>query len=644
MKKFLSAVFEQLGRYNDVVNVYTKATAAAPDHALAHVNWGIQLANDGQFEAAIEKFKQAADISPERDACYSNWGVALAKQGDLNEAITLFEKAVTLAPENINNYLLWGAALVESGDYTQAEEKYKRAIQIAPHNPEPYVNWGIALTRAEQYDQAVKQFQRAVMVRRYQPQVYFLWGAVLAELDQYEAAIEKFQLTLRLEPNHPDAHYFLSVCQNRLGQYEAALAAACLALSHKPNQAEVHLNMGDILANLGRYEAAIANYEQAIALSDTLAEAYKSWGDALVCQRLFDQAEAKFLQAESINSDVDDLYRAWSNSKMQQKQYKEALPLLEKAHLADPHDHHIIVQWSLALIKTGHPQTALDKLFEVDAQDSWNPRVHYLLGTHYLSEDQWDPAIDHLQKALQHQPNFEDAAINLALAYAKKQQFDEAIRTLRPVLRQSPDSAKINFFYGNIQMQSGDEVDGVKKLEKALSLDPTYIEPYLLLAERALKNQHPQTALTLLTDAKAHHPEHPVLNLLLAVAILKRHLTSDPEALQHQPITQVAPDALTALHHAQTAYEKTDAVPLECHALTMVVNGLCQGPDTLRHQGDTLIHAATTDEEKAQYHFYLAQGLALLSLSDEQQDHIQQAKALSPEIFSMINPALTLVL
>src|SRR5687768_5656687 len=96
-RKFMASI----SRYNEVVDAYTKASEASPDHAIAYVNWGIEIAQTGDLEAALAKFEQAASISPDRVEPFNNWGVALAKLGRLDEAIEKFKLALEVDPQSV---------------------------------------------------------------------------------------------------------------------------------------------------------------------------------------------------------------------------------------------------------------------------------------------------------------------------------------------------------------------------------------------------------------------------------------------------------------------------------------------------------------------------------------------------------------
>ena len=507
MKKLFQNFLGQIGRYNQLVNDYKRAAETSPDHALAHVNWGIDLAQNGQMDEALAKFEQASQIAPNRSEPFLNWGVALAKMGRFADAIEKFQAAIERDPKASNAYMLWGAALVELGDFEGAGTQYATAVELSPENPEPYVNWGIALARIGQYHEAVSQFKQALAIHGYQPQVYFLWGAVLAELQDYEGAIEKFKLALRFVPKHAEAFYFWSVALNRLGRYEEALEKSKKAIELELDRPEVYLNQGDILANLNRLDAAVANYQRAVERDEKLGEAYLSWGVAVARQGHYEEAYQHFQTALDVRPGIIGVQHQWGHYKLEQKEYGEALAHLQLASIEEPANTDVMLNLAMARIKTGQAEAAIEVLFEIEKQDRWNPQVHYMLGTHFMGAGDLNKALEHLKKALEERPDFEDASINLALVMCEMGETEEAVRAMRAVYRKQADSARVNFFYGTILYRHGDLGEALEKYQKAVSLSGEYLEPRIGIGEVYLKMGRLEEAEGALGRIIEHQPD-----------------------------------------------------------------------------------------------------------------------------------------
>lgn len=538
MKKGFRQFLDKIGHYNKLVDEYKRAVGTSPDHSMAYVNWGIDLAQEGQMDEALLKFEKATEIAPNRFEPYLNWGVALAKMNRLDEAIEKFKLAIQKDSKAVNPYILWGAALMEQGKPEEAKEKYDRAIALNPENPEPYVNCSIAMARTGQYKEAIKNLKQALAIHGYQPQLYFLWGVILAELRDYETAIEKFQITLRFVPKHPEAYYFWSVALNRLGRYEEALEKSKKALGLEQEKPEIYLNQGDILANLNRLDVAISNYRHAITLDPDLPEAYMSWGVALCRLGQYEEGYTKLAKSLELDPELVGVQQQWGHFLLEQKQYADALAHLRIATEQEPENLDNLLNLSMALIKTGHQDEAIDLLFEIEKKDRWNPQAHYLLGTHFMGAGNLTKAQEHLSKALEEKPDFEDASVNMALVLCEMGETLEAVRRMRPVIRRNPDSARNNFFYGVILFRHGDYKDALVKYEKALSLEPDYLEAQIGLAEVQLRLSRQEEAEEGLRHILSQRPDSIPSLYLLGLCLIRKAETL-PEA-EHQALYQEA--------------------------------------------------------------------------------------------------------
>jgi tetratricopeptide (TPR) repeat protein len=79
-----------------------RASIKPPDAAIAHFNWGIDYASQGELDQAITEFK----IAIKRDVWwakpYYNLGVAYSRQEKWNHAIVTWKKTVYIDPNYAN--------------------------------------------------------------------------------------------------------------------------------------------------------------------------------------------------------------------------------------------------------------------------------------------------------------------------------------------------------------------------------------------------------------------------------------------------------------------------------------------------------------------------------------------------------------
>lgn len=100
------------------------------------------------------------------------------------------------------------------------------------------------------------------------------------------------------------------------------------------------------------------------------------------------------------------------------------------------------------------------------------------LAVAYLDKGLVDRAIAQSRRAVNRKPNGYGAHVNLGLAYKRKGRTDEAIEEYRAAIRLNPDSAGS---YNNLGLAYGSQgllADAIQCYEKAVSLNPDYADAY----------------------------------------------------------------------------------------------------------------------------------------------------------------------
>jgi Tfp pilus assembly protein PilF len=112
--------------------MYEKALALDPDFAVAHNEWGEQLASAGQMDRAEAEFRAALKSEPDLPAAQSNLGHVLAARGDLAQAAWYFERTVRRSPNDADAHANYAATLRGLGRPADALRELDAALKIRP--------------------------------------------------------------------------------------------------------------------------------------------------------------------------------------------------------------------------------------------------------------------------------------------------------------------------------------------------------------------------------------------------------------------------------------------------------------------------------------------------------------------------------
>lgn len=171
-----------------------------PDFTPPINNWGNSLGRLGRHEEAIEKFKKATEIEPTYTVAWNGWGNSLGRLERHEEAIEKFRRATEIDPGFLYAWNGWANRLSYLGRHEEAIEKYQRAIDLDPKFLFAWNGWGNSLGNLDRHEEAIEKFKRATEI---DPKFHYAWngwGNRLSNLGRHEEAIEKYQRAAEIDP------------------------------------------------------------------------------------------------------------------------------------------------------------------------------------------------------------------------------------------------------------------------------------------------------------------------------------------------------------------------------------------------------------------------------------------------------------
>jgi len=266
----LGAVYRNLGRYEEALEMHRAARAVYVAHAMdvdvarVDYNLGAVYYDLGPYEEALEAYGAAR-------------AVFVAHAMDVNVA-------------KVDNNL--GLVYDDLGRYEDALEMYgaARAVYVAQKMAVNVAgvdsNLGIVYRSLGRYEEALVAYEaaRAVFVAQNMDvdvaMVDKNLGNVYNDLGRYEEALEMYRaaravyVAQKMDVNVAKVDSNLGVVYKNLGRYEEALemyrAARAVYVAQKMDVdvAKVDVNLGVVYRSLGRYEEALAAYAQVLASLD----------------------------------------------------------------------------------------------------------------------------------------------------------------------------------------------------------------------------------------------------------------------------------------------------------------------------------------------------------------------------------------
>ncbi len=197
--------------WKDNLTLYANMVERSPDGDIPHYNFGVNLANKGQIDEAIQHYQIAIKLNPDYFEAHHNLGASFYKKGLTDKAIEQYEIALRLDPEHAGAHNNLGAALFNKGLVDKAIEQWQIVLRLDTEHTEARSNLGAALYRKGWIDKAIDQYEITLRLNPDDAEAHNNLGAAFYSKKWVDKAIEQYEIALRLNPNYVDARRNLSI-------------------------------------------------------------------------------------------------------------------------------------------------------------------------------------------------------------------------------------------------------------------------------------------------------------------------------------------------------------------------------------------------------------------------------------------------
>ncbi|MEO6906443.1 MAG: tetratricopeptide repeat protein [Abditibacteriaceae bacterium] len=343
--------------------------------------------------SSVSSIQQATDAY--------NAGIKSLAKNDLNGAAANFEKATQLTPNDANANLYLG---------------YVRLKQN---------NWSEAVTSLEKSKANINSLEDTL-----KPILWNDLGLAYAKTNRQEDALNAYSQALKLDKNYVDAKYNLAFAQLTKKDYKNALANLQDLRSANSNdttfQITIYNGIATAYEGLGDWGSALGAYSKVVQLNGNdvdgrfnFAFALKKAGrskDAIDQLQTLIKMRPNYAPALSL---LGDVY-------LSQHQWSDAAKVLDQYTKTAPNDFNAWFNLGVAYDHTSNFDNALRAYNKAEALNLKDPAVKNNIGRIYFKRGVYDDAVENLQAALNLNPAFDDARLNLGLVLMAQEKWKEA--------------------------------------------------------------------------------------------------------------------------------------------------------------------------------------------------------------------------
>jgi len=380
---------------------------------------GVNLARDGQYQEALAKLQAATAANPDLEPAWHFIGVCQFNLGNDQEAVAALERAITLRPDRPESRLYIGRIYESLGAYDAAIAVYQDElrIQIGKDPADAYNALARGYRLADRNREATEAAYQATLRDTKYVEALYNWGLAADGLGEYTLAMEKLEAAREILIDWTD----LQLRLQRLTQERRV----------DPETTEER-----VVQEYGRAE----HFATELGLWPALNKAY---GEAALRDEQFDIARISYRRAmepaERGNPDDPD-----AKTRIGAAYYLEARYLLINENLLfQPIDGLAAAAKSLQDTLKANPDyapahNALGEVYLLQAETFVSDPARGIV-SHTFEEAEAEFAA-----ALQADPKYVEAMVNLAAAYVGQQRFSEAVQQLNRALALDPNRADLH--------------------------------------------------------------------------------------------------------------------------------------------------------------------------------------------------------
>lgn len=317
------------------------------------------------------------------------------------------------------------------------------------------------------YDKALEALQNEVTKNPSSDEGYYLLGVVQGEKENYDEMVKAFDKSLSISDkfksdiDNQKKYYWANLFNKGVAFYQRgnksesedsvkmfydkSINAFENAVKIEPDSAATYKNLAFVYMSEGNNEKAIAPLEKIIEKENSL-DGYKFLG-----QILYNKGTRLMNEYRSSNDPQDSVQAL--------ETFNKAITTLERGRKSYPNDADLLLYLSNSYIGANKIDVAKQAFKEGVEKEPENKYYRYNYGVLLLGDEDYPAAEEQFKKAIEIDPNYENAVYNLAVTYVKwgtkindelkedednapvKEKYSQALPHLEKVVELKPDDA-----------------------------------------------------------------------------------------------------------------------------------------------------------------------------------------------------------
>jgi tetratricopeptide (TPR) repeat protein len=367
-----------------------------------------------------------------------------------------------------------------SGKAEKAIEEFKTLIALDP-SARSYSFMGLSYRHLGRFDEALKYFNEGLKLDRHNASCLFNVGFIQERQGNYAQADTLFQQALRSNPDFSEALLELANLRTRDKKYAESADLLRRYVKVSRDAATGYYKLAMVERNLHQNAAA----QRDLNVFQTLSK--NSSTGPVPYQHLFDYLDKRTSLSTQQRSELD------------LTELNEQI----KKHPGQSQDLYLLAE---TYLKLGDQTKAKEIIAQLDQMSAEDYRTQTGVGVLLARYRLYDGAVQHFQAALKANPDSDDVKFDLANAYFRKGQFQDALATAQTLSAAGQQDDASLALLGDIESHLGNSAKAAEIFRSAIARNPDNDQYYLSLTLVQLRDNNLTAAEQTLQKGLARIP------------------------------------------------------------------------------------------------------------------------------------------
>lgn len=550
------------GEFDRVIGEFAEVTVSDPV-AQARI-----LANVGDAylaRAEVDKSRQAFEAAYAANPKDVMVLVGLARSklfaGEPDAALVDADAAIALDPDTAEAYALKADIYSSQGNFQEALTALENAVKAEPRA----INYHFALVslllRQDRFEDAEQRLEQMKTVGAAHPSTLYLKAFVDFRKDLVAEARDSVEEVLRLVPGHLPAELLAGSVYLRLNDHVRAQAHLERVLARAPGQPLARRLLAASMLATGNTARAREIMEPLLTAEVDDSATLTLAGQIHLAGGDFERASDYFAKVSAASPEDVGARTRLGVARLAGGDSERAFADLEAASALDDEMGESDIALILAHLRAGDLDKAMAAQQQLERKQPENPQTHNLKGGILLAGQDLQGARTAFDRAMELDPDFISAAVNLARLDLAAGEVETAKRRFEGIIARNPSRPDPYLLLADLEAQTGAQPAAVRStIERAIAANPAARAPKLALARNLLASNDAAGARTIAQELIVSEQDDAAALGILAQAQFatgdrQQAISSLNRLVRLQP---QLPAPLLALADAQHATEDRD--------------------------------------------------------------------------------------